>query len=118
MVNRKPSLDTFGQLIEERRGGTGIRAAAKEVGISPATLSRVENGHLPDLKNFELICRWLGIDPNQVLGFQSIAQNPEESRLTASVHFKKNATTTPETAQSLAQMILRASEALKAQEEL
>lgn len=116
MAQRKPSLDTLAQLVVEKRGGTGIRAAAKEVGISPATLSRVENGYLPDLKNFGLICDWLGIDPNQILGFKGSAALSASSGVT-SVHFKKKATTSPETAQSLAEMILRAERAFLAQEE-
>ncbi len=34
-------MDVLAQHILQRRDGRGIREAAKEVGISPATLSRV-----------------------------------------------------------------------------
>lgn len=39
----------------------GIREAAKEIGISPATLSRCENGKAPDVYTYFYCCRWLGI---------------------------------------------------------
>ncbi|HZD52428.1 MAG TPA: helix-turn-helix transcriptional regulator [Woeseiaceae bacterium] len=115
MARRKPSLDTLGQLIVEKRGTTGVRAAAREIGISPATLSRVENGYLPDLQNFRLICQWLGIDPNRILGFPSPGESRDE-RIRASVHFRKEKTTSPETAAALARMILHVQRALAAQD--
>lgn len=114
MTTPGPSLETLGRLITEKRGETGIRAAAREVGISPATLSRVENGHLPDLENFRLICRWLDIDPNRILGFAS-TKDSGESEIRASVHFRKQKTTSPETAAALANMILHVQRALAAQ---
>lgn len=115
MAKLKPSLDTLGELILERRGSMGVRAAAHEIGISPATLSRVENGHLPDLENFRLICRWLDIDPNRILGFRS-GKDVREDEIRASVHFRKERTTSPDTAAALARMILHVQRALAAQD--
>ncbi len=110
----KPSLNTLGQLIANKRGRHGIRATAEKVGISPATLSRVENGHLPDLKNFQKICRWLKVDPSTVLGFDAHSS----SRPVAAVHFRKKQTMQLETAHALAEMILAAQRALVARDEL
>lgn len=114
MAKLRPSLDTLGELIREKRGAMGIREAAKEIGISPSTLSRVERGHLPDLENFRLICRWLAIDPNRILGFPSSAGS-RKGRIRASVHFRKERTTSPETAAALARLILHVQRALVAQ---
>ena len=100
------TLEDLGRLISEKRGRQGIRAAAQEIGISPATLSRVENGHLPDLENFQKICRWLGVEMSSVIG----APAPATSGV-ARVHFKKKATVKQETAHALAQMILAAQRA-------
>lgn len=36
-----------------------IREAAKDIGISPATLSRIENGKPSDGKSLALILTWL-----------------------------------------------------------
>ena len=82
-----PSLDTLGQLVADKRGRHGLRATAANIGISPATLSRVENGHLPDLENFQKICRWLKVDPSAVLGFNA----DSASRPIASVSLPKTA---------------------------
>lgn len=109
----KPSFDTLGQLIADKRGRDGVRATAAKIGISPATLSRVENGHLPDLENFQKICRWLKVDPALVLGFNADAG----SRPRAAVHFRKKQTMKRETATALANLILAAQRALMARDE-
>lgn len=106
------SLDQLGQLVAERRGEDGLRATAAEIGIAPATLSRVEQGQLPDLANFTKICRWLGEDPSTILGFD------EREKPVAAVHFRKTTTMKQETARALANMILAAQRAMLAREEM
>ena len=110
----EPSLDTLGQLVVDKRGRHGVRATAAKIGISAATLSRVEHGHLPDLENFQKICRWLKVDPSVVLGFDA----DSTSRPVAAVHFRKKQTMELETATALAEMILAAQRALIARDEL
>src|SRR5205809_6297369 len=63
-------LHQMGPLVRERRGERGIREVAADIGISPATLSRVERGKLPDLDTFSKLCRWLQVDPAEVLGVE------------------------------------------------
>ena len=110
----QPSLDTLGQLIADKRGPNGVRMTAARIGLSPATLSRVENGRLPDLENFQKICRWLKVDPSVVLGFDANVRN----RPIAAVHFRKKQTMELETATALAKMILAAQRALIARDNL
>jgi transcriptional regulator with XRE-family HTH domain len=100
----KVTLEKLGRLAAEKRGATGVRAAAKEIGISAATLSRVERGFLPDLETFRKICKWLGLDSGEVLGLAA----PKPSTPQVTVHFKKAQTLTPATAQALGQMVLAA----------
>src|SRR3954451_15501854 len=50
----------------ERR--LSLRDLADETGVSFNTLSRVERGHIPDLKNFHRITDWLGMPPEAFLG--------------------------------------------------
>lgn len=106
------TLESLGRLITKKKGSLGIRATAKEIGISPATLSRVENGHLPDLENFKKICRWLGIEVSSVVG---VSANPKVGRMPR-VHFKKDKAIKQETAAALAEMILAAERAMAHQE--
>ena len=108
-----PSVKSLGALVAKKRGPLGIRVAAAQIGISAATLSRVENGQLPDLENFGKICRWLKIDPAAILGVDTAA----EVRPVAAVHFRKGQTMKLETAKALAEMILAAQRAMMARDE-
>ena len=112
-VGTMKSLDQLGQLVAEKRGSRGLRATAAEIGISAATLSRVEQRHLPDLGNFTKICRWLGVDPSTILGLGDFGRD----RAVAAVHFRKAQTMKLETAKALADMILAAQRAMMAREE-
>lgn len=96
-------LEDIGRLILEKRNklGLGIRAAARQVGVSHATLARVEKGFLPDLENYEKIREWLGIQQANVSAQNDNATIPQ-------VHFRREKTATPETAAALARMILAA----------
>lgn len=102
-------IDRLGQMVRDHRGTKGVRAAAKEIGVSPATLSRIENGHVPDVEKFAAICRWLNRDPGEFLGMQK-AQSPEGSAI---VHLRKKQTTTVDTATALGGVILAAQRALR-----
>ncbi len=104
----KLTLQSLGRMLTEKRGMTGIRQVAREIGVSPATLSRVERGYLPDLDTFGKICKWLRVDPAQILGVKPVvAMTPK-----AAVHFRKDHALKPNTARALAQMILAAQRAL------
>ena len=107
-------IEDLGRLIAIKRGGRGVRAAAAEVGVSSATLSRVENGHMPDLETFAKICRWLDRDPREFLGLsEADHQTPQ-----AVVHFRKKKTVAPETAVALGELILAAQKAIRARDQL
>jgi transcriptional regulator with XRE-family HTH domain len=109
-------IEELGRLITRKRGTRGIRAAAVEADVSPATLSRVENGNLPDLATFAKICRWLDVDPARFLGVPRVASAPNPERAVA--HFRKKATVSKETAASLGALILAAQRARQARAEL
>jgi len=109
----KITLDTIGRLALEKRGPVGVRAAAKEIGISPATLSRVERGYVPDLETFRKICGWLGLNAGEVLGLTP--HQPSTPQVT--VHFKKPQALSPKTAQALGKMVMAAHRAWMLAEE-
>ena len=102
-------IELLAKEIEARRAGVGIREAAKQVGISPATLSRVENEKVPDLETFSKICKWLGRDPAVFLG---LTASPTATAQTALVHFKKGAAIKKDSAKALGEMILAVQQAL------
>lgn len=106
----------LGRLIALKRGTRGIRTAAADADVSPATLSRVQNGHMPDLVTFAKICRWLEVDPREFLGLDFAAEPDAEVRTVA--HFRKKKAVSPETAVALGELILAAQREMQARQEL
>lgn len=98
---RKP-LESLGAIVRQKRGTRKLRETAHEIGISPATLLRVEAGRIPDVETFGKLCKWLKIDPNEFLG----PVQPAQSFLSVSVHFKADKNPKPETVNALAKMVL------------
>ncbi len=88
----------FASAILAKRGAVGVRNAAREAGVSPATLSRIENGHTPDMETFEKICAWIGADPRQFLQGRT-------AEVVAAVQFKKVDAVKPETARALGELV-------------
>ena len=105
------SLLSLGKLLTERRGGRGVREFAKEIGISPATLSRIENGKLPDIETFSKICSYLKLDPAEILQVELGGSRPDvgaEPEPVAAVHFKAERALDPAAAEDLGSLILAA----------
>ncbi len=92
-------IDELANLLLRTRGSMGIRAAAKEIGISPTTLSRIERGHVPDLRTLDKVCDWIGADPTKFTGIGGLQ-----------IAFKKKTAVSQDTAKSLASLIELASE--------
>ena len=107
-------LSELAELVREKRGAKGVRAAAAEAEISPATFSRIENQHMPDLETFAKICRWLEVDPSDFLGIDLDKKTPS----TATVHFRKGRTVDEKTAKALGSAIIAAQNALRAKAEM
>lgn len=100
-------LEGLGQLASKKRGSMGIRAAAAEIGISSATLSRIENGRIPDLETLRRVCHWLGQDPSKFIGGGTgLLESSEVPKV--QIVFKKNSALTVKTSKALSQLILAA----------
>jgi transcriptional regulator with XRE-family HTH domain len=110
------TIEDLGRLLAAKRGNRGIRAAALDAGVSPATFSRVENGHMPDLKTFAKLCKWLNRDPREFLGMETTVTAGDRPKTV--VHFKKKKTVHVETAKALGELILAAQRAVRAAEDL
>ncbi len=105
------TLLRLGGLLRERRGGRGIRVVAEEIGVSPATLTRVEAGRLPDIETFKKICQWLKVNPADILGIDVPAPAGISDEPTApgvAFHPRADRTLLPEAAADLAQLIVAA----------
>lgn len=107
----KLTLSVLGKLVRDKRCARRLRDAAGEIGISPATLMRIESGRVPDVDTFAKVCRWLGIDPGLFLGFEApprpgAGAPAAEPPVRISAHFRAERLPRPETAAALARMLL------------
>lgn len=106
----KIDINALSKSLIQKRGTKGVREIANSIGISPATLSRVERGSIPDLQTFAKICDWLKIEPSDILGLET----DQDTSVHAAVHFRKDHTIDEELAKSLANMIILTQKALQA----
>src|SRR5437764_15496228 len=63
-------LDTkaLAESLRLKRGKRGLREISEEMnGIGISTLSRIENGKIPDVETFLAICHWLGVSPSEFI---------------------------------------------------
>ncbi len=100
------SLKNIGAALRSERGDRGLRDTAREIGISPATLSRVEGGKLPDIETFTKICQWMRLDAGKVLGTNH--EKPLAS--TPMVHLKAKKNLSEKAAKALSAMIIAAND--------
>jgi transcriptional regulator with XRE-family HTH domain len=104
------SLLRLGTMLRTQRGSRNIRDIAKEIGVSPATLTRVEAGRQPDIDTFQKICSWLKINPAEFLDVSDevAGAKQEPASPAAAVHFRADKELTPSAASDLANLILAA----------
>jgi transcriptional regulator with XRE-family HTH domain len=104
----------LGAQLRARRRETGLslREAAAEVGVSAATLSRVEGGgHLPDRDNLFRLLRWLGLEAPAA---DDEPHRPGASTMEAiELHLRADRDLSPDDADALAQMLRLAYERLR-----
>lgn len=108
-------------LLRAKRGTTGLRAVAQEITekygpVSSSTLSRVEQGNVPDLDTFVRLCRWLGVPTERLMFAGKEMKRPQGPGNTAEVikaHLRADRTLDPNTAEALAKMIQLAYDAAK-----
>jgi len=82
-------LDTskLADMLKSKRGNKGLRAVAAEIGsVSAPTLSRIEQGKVPDVDTFVSICKWLKVSTE----FFIIGQSNSESHLRADKELNKD----------------------------
>lgn len=96
------NTDTLSEMIKSKRGSRGLREIAKEIGdISVSTLSRVENGNLPDIDSYMKICNWLEVS------IEFFAENSEQGtkKQVVVANLRADKTLPKETAEALIKMI-------------
>ncbi len=62
-MSKELNTHLLATMIKKKRGDQGLRAVAEEIEVSAPTLSRIEQGKVPDVDTFLKVCRWLGEPP-------------------------------------------------------
>ncbi|MEH2272831.1 MAG: helix-turn-helix transcriptional regulator [Nostoc sp.] len=67
MTNTYLNIERLAALVRNKRGTRGLRETSAEIGnVSTSTLSRVENGNMPDMETFMALCDWLQVRPGDL----------------------------------------------------
>jgi transcriptional regulator with XRE-family HTH domain len=112
-MQRKP-LASLGAIVRGRRADRKLRETAREIGIGPATLMRVEAGRIPDVGTFGKLCSWLEMDPTEFMGIgrdnlaERKARPHDQNMIELSAHFRADKTPEVDTVKALAQMVFLA----------
>lgn len=101
-------IEKLASMIRSKRGKNGLRATAKEIGdVSASTLSRIEQGYLPDIQTFFKICSWLEV-PTDYFKISQGKNDTIEQEIVA--HLRADRNLDSSTADSLIKMITLAYE--------
>ena len=106
-------LNKLSAQLRTRRGQRGLRVVAEEIGdISASTLSRIEQGNVPDVATFMRICSWLGVEsseftteavPEKKKGFN--VEKGADTPHAIEAHFRAERVLPPATIDALSEMI-------------
>ena len=99
------NTEKLAQMIRSKRGSIGLRITAKEIGnVSASTLSRIEQGNLPDIETYILLCKWLNVPTDYfVVSREHEEEKAPEEQIVA--HLRADKILDPKTAEALIQMI-------------
>ena len=94
----------LGAILRARRRDRrlSLRDLADETGVSFNTLSRVERGHVPDLKNFHRIVDWLGMPPET---FLAASDDPPSTTSVITRHLMADRRLQPDAAAKIAALV-------------
>jgi transcriptional regulator with XRE-family HTH domain len=110
-MGTRVDMDLFTAYLKARRGEMGLREAAHQIGdISPATLSRIENGRVPDMDVFLRLCDWIGLPPETVLSREDAPSETASTPEVIEAHLRADRTLDESTAEAIARMVKAAYE--------
>ena len=99
-------LDTakLADMLKSKRGNKGLRMIATEIGtVSAPTLSRIEQGKVPDVDTFVSICKWLKVSTDFFIIGQPDIGSSNQERVVA--HLRADKELNKETVDMLVKMI-------------
>jgi len=92
-------------MLKSKRANKGLRAIAEEIGdISAATLSRIEQGKIPDVDTFIRICDWLNV-PTDTFIVSEAKKNTISTKEQVVAHLRAERELSKDTVNMLIKMI-------------
>ena len=109
-------LDDLGALVSQRRAELhlSLREAAAASGVPVATLSRIEQGRMPDLGTFQRLVAWLGVPAEQF--FEPATQRAESTPEVIAEHLRTDPALPSDAADRIAGIVRELYEALASTE--
>ena len=89
---------------ERRRRHLSLRDLSDLIGVSVNTLSRVERGHLPDLRNYQRLVEWLDVPADTFLEQTTEEHAPDTLDLVIR-HLRSDTALTPAAVEKLANVV-------------
>lgn len=101
------NTDLLANMLRAKRGKTGLRTVAEEMGdVSVATLSRIEQGKVPDVDTFINICRWLDVPTDTFVIRNELETSSQiDNQQTIVAHLRAERELDPETIQMLVKLV-------------
>lgn len=101
------NTELLASMLKAKRGKVGLRAVAEQIdGVSVATLSRIEQGKIPDVDTFIKICRWLDVPTDTfVLKTDQEADSQPDNQQTIVAHLRAERELDSETVQMLVKLV-------------
>lgn len=101
------NTDLLATMLKTKRGRTGLRAVAEEMGdVSVATLSRIEQGKVPDVDTFIKICKWLDVPTDTfVVRSNEEVVSTQSNQQTVVAHLRADRELDPDTIQMLVKLV-------------
>ena len=98
------NTELLARMLKDKRDKKGLRIVAEEIGnVSAATLSRIEQGKLPDVDTFINICTWLNVPSDTFIVNSNIEQLTRKDQVVA--HLRADKELSRETVNMLIKMI-------------
>lgn len=99
------NTDLLAGMLKSQRASKGLRAVAEEIGnVSAATLSRIEQGKIPDVDTFISICKWLKVSTDTFI-LSDVPNNPISNKDQVVAHLRAEKELSRDTVNMLIKMI-------------
>lgn len=99
-------IEQLAALLRTKRAGRSLREVAQEIGeVSPSTLSRIENGKMPDMDTFLRVCDWLHVAPEKFIKGEDTQREEVSPLERIEAYLRADQVLDPETADALSKVI-------------